>query len=391
MSGKIAFLAEGKLYVKAGALAVRPIDSPFADGVLDRVQTNAERHGWRNRGSAGDPFSQMRWGGRPGQPTDVRVVRMTGLSITPTGELLYSLDTGNVGGLFTYDLREDYENRVFHKQDFQAKDLAHHPVESLIALSLAVEDGSAHLSLLQPGVRGMRRITDGDCVDEAPSWAPGDKKVLVYQTAGIGRNQQGQAVALGPYSVQKLDIDSEKLTLLLENAKFDFLVPRLAPDGTLYCIRRPYKPDGHQFISPWKVALDLLLFPWRLIWAIYSFLHFFSLMFAGKPLTTAGGPRTQKVETRTMMLHGKMIDAEKLLKAAGKNKAVPLVPPTWELLKISPDGAQAVLAKGVLSFDLGTDGTVVYTNGTEIFELPPGGIEQRVCAHKMVERVMAMG
>jgi hypothetical protein len=390
MSGKIAFLAEGKLYVKAGALAVRPIDSPFADGVLDRVQNNAERYGWRNRGDGMDPFSRMRWGGGPQGPTDVRVVRVTGLSCTPAGELLYSLDTGNVGGLFTYDLKEDYENRVFHKQDFQAKDLAHHPVEQLIAMSLPAEDGSAHLSLLQPGVRGMRRITEGDCVDEAPAWAPGTCKVIVYQTAGIGRNQRGMAVALGPYSVQKLDIDSQKLTQLLDDSKFDFLVPRLTADGSLYCIRRPYKSDGHQYVSPWKVALDLLLLPWRLIWAIYSFLHFFSLMFAGKPLTTAGGPRPEKVETKTMMLHGKMIDAEKLLKAAGKDKAVPLVPATWELLKISPDGAQAIVAKGVLSFDLAADGTVVYTNGSEIFEIPPGGKEQRVLAHKMVERVMAM-
>ena len=48
-----------------------------------------------------------------------------------------------------------------------------------------------------------------------------------------------------------------------------------------------------------------------LVWAIMGFLNFFSMMFANKPLMTAGGPKREGPNPRHVMLWGKMIDAEK--------------------------------------------------------------------------------
>ena len=329
---------------------------------------------------------------------EVRKVQITGLTRSPeTGSLVYALDTGAIGGLFAYDLQENFESRLFHRQEFRANDLAHHPSKQLVALSLPNDDGTAGIALMQPGGHGLRPITEGDVRDETPSWVPTPeniaREVLVYQSSGIARNERGHVTGRGPYSISRLDIDSVKQTTVIEDSKFDFLVPRVRiEDGkeVLYFIRRPYKPDGNGAYTPLKLLLDILLFPLRLIRAIFGFLNFFSIMFAQKPLTTAGGPKAEKMDTRYLMLHGKWIDAEKALKAANKGQPAALVPASWELFRMSPNGTLDSLATAVLSFDIAPDGTIIHTNGAEIFTLSQGEKPERICTHRMIQQVMAV-
>jgi hypothetical protein len=396
---KIAYLAEGKLYVKNGAAAPQLIESTFAQKTVDRATQSAERHGWRNKNSAdGSPFGKgIIWGGSARMP-EVRKVQITGLTRSAEpGNLLYALDTGAIGGLFTYDLKDNYENRLFHRQEFRANDLAHHPAKPLVALSLPNDDGTAGIAIMQPGGRGLRPITEGDARDEAPSWVPTpdnpDREILVYQSSGLARNPRGHISGQGPYAISRLDIDHVKQTTVLEDPQFDFLVPRIRiEDGKeiLYFIRRPYKPDGHSAYTPLKLLTDILLFPLRLIRAIFGFLNFFSIMFSQKPLTTAGGPKPEQMDTRHLLLHGKWIDAEKALKAANKGQPAALVPASWELFRMTPDGQLHSLATAVLSFDLAPDGTIIYTNGAEVFALSSNEKPERLCAHRMIQQVMAI-
>ena len=386
MPAHIAYLAEGKLYVKQGALAARLIESAFAQGVIDRAVQNRERHDWKSHNSLGG--APLWFGNRRAEDSDLRTIHFTGLTRgSQAGEIIYALDTGHVGGLFTYDIASDSECRLFHKQEFRAQDLARHPTQDLIALSVPEEDGSAHIGLMQTGGKGLRRITEGDVLDQAPFWAPGETSLLVYQSAGLARTQTGIVSAVGPYAIHQLDLDREKFTTLMEDGRYDYLLPRRTADGALYFIRRPY--TAVRSTSPLALAGDILLFPFRLARAIYAFLNLFSVFFAGKPLTTAGGPQ-QKMDTRHMMLWGRLIDAEKAVRASKKGTPAALVPNTWELLRLQPDGSLQPLAKGVLSFDIAADGTVIYTNGSEVFTLGPDGAGQRLCAQHMIQQVLAI-
>src|SRR2546423_882489 len=316
MTPTIAYLAEGKLYLKRPDAAPALIDSPFVQQMLERVQRTRQRHDWKNQG--------MSWGlggrgmmGMPGMPpADVRRVNFSGLTRgSAPGELLYAIDTDHVGGLFTFDTAQQNERRLFHRNDFRARTLARHAKTGTLALSIRAEDQSAHIAIMEGDARGLKEITEGDAVDEAPSWAPSEKRELVFQSAGIGRNQAGFFIALGPYAIQKLDLDAGDQTTLLEEPEHDLLLPRLLSDGTLLFIRRPYEP-AHRHISPLKVALDIVLFPYRLVRAIVHFLDWFSQVFARKPLITASGPPRAGPDQRYLLLWGKMIDAGKALPAS---------------------------------------------------------------------------
>src|SRR5207253_1644575 len=81
-----------------------------------------------------------------------------------------------------------------------------------------------------------------------------------------------------------------------------------------------------------------------------------SLMFSGKPLLTAGGPARQMPDQRYLMLWGKMIDAEKAMRASKDGGSAALVPSSWQLIARSRSGEERVIAKGVVAFDLPGDG-----------------------------------
>jgi hypothetical protein len=159
----------------------------------------------------------------------------------------------------------------------------------------------------------------------------------------------------------------------------------------VYFIRRPYQPDGAP-VSPWKVALDVLLFPFRLARAIVHFLNFISLMFARKPLMTAGGPPKEGPDQRYLMLWGKVIDAEKTLRQNRKDDGDALVPKDWRLIHRDSDGKETVLATRVVAYDVSPDGRIVYTDGSRAYARDPGESNWReLLRGKLVERVAIVG
>ncbi len=52
MSLVIAYIAEGKLYLKRGEQAPELIESPFVQQMLDRAARARQRHDWKNEGMA---------------------------------------------------------------------------------------------------------------------------------------------------------------------------------------------------------------------------------------------------------------------------------------------------------------------------------------------------
>ena len=382
----VAYIAEGKLYLKDGTSPARLLDSPFVQGILDRVSRARQRNDWKSGtwqlSRALMPIPNA------GAVGEVRRVQYTGVSRGEgDGQLVYAIDTDHVGGLFSFDIKDGYERRLLHRNQFRANDLVRHPIDGTLAFSLRQQDGSACIATLSAEGKGLKEVTEGDSVDEAPSWI-GSEHVLLFQSAGIGRDAHGLPRVLGPYAIQRLDFDRGDLTTVAEDEHFDYLTARQSSDGAIYFIRRPYQP--HPRISPGRALLDVLLFPYRVARAIVHFLNFFSIMFAQKPLLTAGGPPKQGPDPRYLMLWGKMIDAEKALNASKKTGGTSLVPPTWELVRRDSAGVEEVLARAVLAFDLPPAGGVVFTNGSTISYRRPSGEISQIATGRMIERVTSL-
>src|SRR6185503_5267171 len=138
---------------------------------------------------------------------------------------------------------------------------------------------------------------------------------------------------------------------------------------------------------------DFLLFPARLLYALFQWLNFFTARYSGRPLTTAGGPKREGADIKQMMVWGNLIDAEQAAReSAGRGDDTPdLVPSSWQLVRRTADGAVQVLASGVLSFDVADDGAVVYTNGSAVYLIDAAGMRTRLCVDAGIEQVVVVG
>lgn len=376
----LAFIASGKLYLLDGP-EPRLVESHFVQEMLDRAERTRERNDWK-QGSMSWTFSRSAMAGlqAPAAEPGARRVEFTGIAPDGQGGLYYALETGLTCGLFSYSPGLGDERRLFHRQQFRIRDLARRPADGLLAMSSRNGDATAHIALMAAEGRGLKQATDGDVVDELPSFD--DAGRLLYQSAGLARDARGFPVAQSPYAILRLDLDSGNVETLAESPAHDCLAPR-ARAQTLYYIRRPYEPRTR--VSPWRVLQDIALFPFRLARAVIHFLDFFSLMFSRKPLITAGGPPRQGPDRRTIMLWGKMIDAEKALQEKKLNGA--LVPRHWELIQKDAAGEKTI-AQHVIAYDLCPDGSIIYTNGTAIHHLTDGAPPKKLCHSRLIERLI---
>lgn len=385
MNVNIAYLAQGKLHFKNGDDGVRTIDSKFAQTMKDRAIESYQRNSWKSQGRGAQFMSAGLWGASERDPAEMHI-DIKGLAWSSPDTLIYSLQTDDIAGVFAVTDDGKTEKRLFHNANYRVGHLHACSEHDLIACTLLQGMGIANLAVIRADGTDFFEVTEGDSYDIAPSWIPDAPRELLFQSAGVARNREGHFSGHGPFAVNKLNIDTGEMTSLAEDAKYDMLGPRMSADGLLYFIRRPYKSREVKF-NPFRSMLDLLLLPFRLIYAIFQYLNFFTTRYTGKPLTSSGGAKQREMDIQQMMIWGNMIQAKKDARQSDDDDAQGLVPKSWELVRQHPNGSLDILAKGVLSFDLCSDGSVVYSNGNFINHLKKEGMTERLVTDKFIEQV----
>jgi hypothetical protein len=122
-----------------------------------------------------------------------------------------------------------------------------------------------------------------------------------------------------------------------------------------------------------------------LSYAVFQFLNFFSAMFTGRKLTSAGGPKGNDMDMKQMMIWGNLVRAQ--APTRGENEGADLVPKSWELKCRTPEGETRTLASGVLAYDINAEGGIVYTNGNAVFLLHPDNRKERILTERMIQQV----
>jgi hypothetical protein len=297
--------------------------------------------------------------------------------------LIYSLESGSLCALLEVSRLGVEERRLWNDNRTPIRHVSVSRSTGNMVFSVLHENGTANIGVKMHGEGGIKELTEGDSFDTAPRWLPGEGWKIVFQSAGIGRNYRGQFLKLGPFSILQLDVETGEMTTLLEKSGCDYLAPQVLADGRLFFIRRPYAE--HERFRPLRTLKDVLLFPFRLLYAIFQFLNFFSSIFAGRKLTSAGGPKGRDMDMKQMMIWGNLVRAQQ--PATVEEEGADLVPKSWELCCRASNGEIKTLAGGVLAYDIDADGRVVYTNGNAVFLLHPDGHKERVLNEHMIQQV----
>lgn len=378
----LAYISNGKIFYQAPGEDLRELQSPHIQTVVDRMAQRQQLHGWKEGTSFGRSFTGR---DRHASP-DAVGIQATSAQFVTHDRMLYFLRDDTFGGLFEYDLAQNKEKRLLHKQYLSLEDLRIHPDGRKLLCAQHTRSGPANIVIMDADGGHYREVTSGDTIDAAPAWVPSQADAILFQSAGLARNEGGYVVAQGPSSIQMADTASGSLTVILEDPRLDFLQPRVGANGFLYYIRRPY--EGPRY-GVQNALTDLLLFPFRMLRAIVHYFNFFSLMYTRKPLITASGPAVQ-ADLKEILIKGKRLDAEAALRAGATVNGVPsLVPASWQLVCRSPQGQDYVLANNVVSFDLTADDGIIYSNGYGMFALDGANAPQVLLKGKLMADVIA--
>jgi hypothetical protein len=119
-------------------------------------------------------------------------------------------------------------------------------------------------------------------------------------------------------------------------------------------------------------------------------MNFFTVRYTGNPLVTSGGARQKHADLRQIMLLENLMQAQRDAQGIFAREKDSLVARSWELLKMPANGEPQVLQKGVLSFDLYADGSMVYTDGRRIFLLHRDGTKSVLGKDQLISQVLAL-
>jgi hypothetical protein len=393
MSFNFAYLSGGKLYLKLGQATVQTIVSEFGAAVQQRESQMQRRNGWKQKSIAANLMPAGMSGVLKPDRSSVPVA-VQGVCPTGADRLLYTLEAGEVGGIFTLERfvtpvtigaakppvhrQPPKEKRLFHSADFKIDRVDFNPEYQLIACAAIGKDGAANIATMPVNAVHLSQVTEGDSIDLAPKWIPGFRRAIVFQSAGIGRDGAGYIVEQKHSTIEQLDIDRQEVITLASDPKYDLLSPQMTADGTLYYIRRPYR-SLRQRVKFSQLLKEAMLIPVRLLTAILQWLNFFTHRHTGASLLAV--PQHSSLPSQQMSFLGRLVDVGMEMarnRRFGDPDSPALVPRSWELIEQFPHREPKVIAQGVVAFDVGLDGQLVYSNGSAVYGVLPGGVAQRL-------------
>ena len=238
MSDLIVFAARHRLGCCAGnssSLAT----CHYLEKYKQNRETIQKRSAWKTEGMGAAFRGHQLQPGHDAEEVDARA-SVNGLAFAKDNKIVYSLSVENYSGIFLKNPMDDAatEGHIIHDNKIAFLNLDYHPQTEEIVVSVQDSAWERHLALFEPKSSRYRKVTEGDCVDENPTWAKRGGRSIYYDSAGVGKSGDGQFIGVGERTINRLDLDSGTITELVSLAKHDCILPRLDREDTLYFIKR---------------------------------------------------------------------------------------------------------------------------------------------------------
>ncbi len=347
----------------------------------DTVVKSITKNDWKNTGASAQ-FQQRQSAEIP----EMNAV-LSGVCPYSDEDFLYSVQVGDVSAILKKNYETDAEQYLIHSNKQYFSDLDFDRRSNRVAVAVSDDYQTSHIGTFDIERSDLNILTSGDAVDEHPSFSQKDGSIL-FSSRGVGRNNNLEKVGVGPSSIYRItDGHFSTCDVILAEENVDLIAPKEDKDGNIYYIRKPYKVKKSQNMT----IGDLLLAPFRLFYNLFRLLFFLSQVGKKSKKKTGGNSGganpsvTPEMSERDIYIMNERIHLAKEEKQNSKkgDKTAGYAPHSFELIKLSPDGAKTKLRSAVLSYDFDKEGSIVINNGKYIISLKDNN-ETVLCKDKLI-------
>ncbi|MGI6050228.1 MAG: hypothetical protein ACOYEI_05305 [Acetivibrionales bacterium] len=366
---------------------VSKIESDYLQNYRKNAAEIIKKNEWKMQG-VNAAFREER--SRAKNPEDIRG-SINGISLLPDGnKLLYTVSVENFSGVFIkhLDHADTPDSHILHDSKASFSGVDCHGETGEVVMSVRQTSVEKNLALLDIDDSHFSFITEGDTQDDNPVWSKTQKRTIYYDSAGIGRDYQGNFVALGPKSINKLDLDRCTVDEIVEIPEFDCFKPQTDKDNNLYFIKRPYQSNHNK--KP--TFIEIITIPFKILKAIGKAIEFFTVRHTGEAFTSKGfnPSKAKTMDPKEIIINENIINVEKTYKE-NKLSGQPypgIAPKSWELMCLDNKGTMHSVKKGVLGYTINSDGQITYSNGKYIIQLSPDGKEEVLQKIDFIDRLI---
>ncbi|MBR6737600.1 MAG: hypothetical protein IKL82_04465 [Clostridia bacterium] len=367
---KIVFNSANKI-ISYDNGTVKEFEPDFYTRYVTNSIKQAEQDAWKHSGFGaqfrGDAIEAL----KEEQANSTIKSEITGLCLTSKDNLNYSIFINDISGVYSKDLNAEKssESHVIHDNNKIIRGAQES--NGKIAFTVSNDGVTSHLAIFNKVTDDYQTVTDGDSFDEQPYFSMSNENNVLFASKGVGRDGNGNFVEYSPSYIMSYNLHSGDIVDVYGDNNYSFIKPKDDLNGNLYAIRKPVSDKKRS-----NIFIDILLIPVKLIMAIYYFLESFTRAFTGKNFTekSANPAKTNNKSAQRIFVEGNEIYADKEYKNNLKHKDdfAGIIPRSYELVKISGENVE-VIKKGVIAYDVLSDGTLVVSNGKHILHIDSNG------------------
>lgn len=296
-------------------------------------------------------------------------------------EIIYSMTVNQLSGVMKKDLNaaKDSEGHIIHSHELVFNGA--YPDKGCKRFVTCVKDNiiNSHLAVFDMSSNDYMTLTDGDCCDFDASFSAKNDSVIFFASKGAGRNGNGEFVKYSPSAIYSCNLLSGDVDEIAAEPNKSLAKPKDDENGNLYYIVRPEKERKTNFF---RLLIDVILIPWKILKAIFNFIELFTVMFTGKGFTekSENPAKTRNKSPQEIVIDDNLINAEEEYKKnlRHKDNFAGVAPWSWQLVKRLPNGNVTTVKNGVIDYCILSDGRIACTNGKHIFVIDDNGKSEKL-------------
>ncbi|MDP4089864.1 MAG: hypothetical protein Q8930_11415 [Bacillota bacterium] len=391
MNRKIFFASGSKIGLFYGD-KLSYMESNYLKSYKKNLKEIADRKAWKSGGTGAAFRGDLTEFGLKNIENKDEHAKVNGITPLQDGaRVIYSIEFDGYSGIFIKSHSGDEsEQHVLHGNKETFYNLDYNAASNELVVSMSDSSMEKHLAVMDVKNGHYHMLTEGDSIDENPVWSKSNPQHIYYDSKGIGRGESGQLLGYSAKEIYRLDLESSEIEEVVSIKNFDCFLPKEDGRENLYFIKKPYYMSEKKPAAGFK---DFVLIPVKLLKAVFRFLEFFTMRYTGETFKTRGNnPAKGKQDPKLMFIYENLVNAEKNMEEnrVSGEKYPGIAPRTWELVRLDSSGKSVTVKKGVIDFDITSEGEIIYSNGRYIMKLSKDGKEHMLQETELVSKIKVL-